>query len=247
MQLPPQKWPDLSNLIDRRSKMNADQWEAWALEIGVDRRRLDELKAILGDEDLWKGSPEMVRLFDALDAMGVREYVEFNPNIMRGLLYYTGTVFEAFETSGSLKRAIFGGGRYDNLLADVGGQPLPAVGFAMGDMVIGILLQEAGLLPEFAPCRASVLVTLFDRERSRASLELSRELRDAGINTIVYPEPARLQRQFKFADRMKIAIAVTIGPQEAEQGSVSIKDLRTGVQTVVPRPALSGEVKRMLG
>jgi histidyl-tRNA synthetase len=82
---------------------------------------------------------------------------------MRGLLYYTGTVFEAFETSGSLKRAILGGGRYDNLLADVGGQPLSGVGFAMGDVVAGIILQENGLLPEYNPTPASVLVTVFRR------------------------------------------------------------------------------------
>ena len=91
-----------------------------------------------------------MRLFAALEALGVKEYVKFDPNIMRGLLYYTGTVFEAFETSGSFKRAILGGGRYDNLLADVGGNPLSGVGFAMGDVVIGIVLKENGLLPDFA-------------------------------------------------------------------------------------------------
>ena len=112
-------------------------------------------KDILTNFDLWKKSEQLVRLFNALEALGVKEYVKFDPNIVRGLLYYTGTVFEAYEMSGSLKRAILGGGRYDNLLADVGGQPLPGVGFAMGDVVIGIILQEKGLLPEFIPSPAS--------------------------------------------------------------------------------------------
>ena len=80
---------------------------------------------------------------------------------MRGLLYYTGTVFEAFDVSGSVRRAILGGGRYDNLLRDVGGEPLSGVGFAMGDVVIGIILQELGLIPPFPTTPAAVLVTVF--------------------------------------------------------------------------------------
>ncbi len=118
--------------------MESAKWDAYALEVGISiKLNLDGLKDILGNFDLWKKSDELVRLFAALEALGVKEYVKFDPNIMRGLLYYTGTVFEAFDTSGSLKRAILGGGRYDNLLADVGGQPLSGVGFAMGDVVIG--------------------------------------------------------------------------------------------------------------
>ena len=147
------------------------------------------------------------------------------PNIVRGLLYYTGTVFEAYEMSGSLKRAILGGGRYDNLLADVGGQPLPGVGFAMGDVVIGIILQEKGLLPEFIPSPASVLVTVFDESLLLKSFAFAAELRRNGINVAVYPESAKLPRQFKFADKMKMKVAVTIGTDEAEKGLVAIKNL----------------------
>src|SRR5215204_2158745 len=161
LEIPVEKRMDVSGLIDRRTKMESAKWDAYALEIGLTQTQLDGLKTILGNYDLWKQSDELTRTFAALDALGVREYVKFDPNIMRGLLYYTGTVFEAFDTSGSLKRAILGGGRYDNLLADVGGQPLPGVGFAMGDMVIGIFVQEAGLLPEFQSTPAQVLVTVF--------------------------------------------------------------------------------------
>jgi histidyl-tRNA synthetase len=160
--IPAEKRLDVSNLVDRRTKMEPAKWDANAMEMGLNQTQLDGLKDILGNFDLWKKSDELTRLFAALEALGVKEYVKFDPNIMRGLLYYTGTVFEAFDTSGSLKRAIFGGGRYDNLLADVGGQPLSGVGFAMGDVVIGIILQEAGLLPEYQPSPAQVLVTVFD-------------------------------------------------------------------------------------
>jgi histidyl-tRNA synthetase len=243
----PEKRLDVSNVVDRRSKMDAAKWDVYALDSGLTQMQLDGLKDILGNLDLWKKSDELVRLFAALDALGVKEYVKFDPNIMRGLLYYTSTVFEAFDTSGSVKRSILGGGRYDNLLADVGGSPLPATGFAMGDVVIGIVLQEAGLLPEFIPSPAPVLVTVFDESMWLKSYELAAQLREAGLNAMVYPEPAKLQKQFKFADKMKVRVAVTVGPEEAAKGLVAVKNLLSGEQITVTRDALVEEIRKAIG
>lgn len=244
--IPAEKRVDALNLIDRRSKMDADKWDAYALEIGLAQPQLDGLKSVLADLDLWKTSPELTRLFAALEALGVKEYVKFDPNITRGLLYYTGVVFEAFDVSGSVRRAILGGGRYDNLLADVGGQPLPATGFAMGDVVIGIVLQENGLVPEFHPSPASVLATVFDDSLRLQSIALAAELRRAGLNVSVYPEPAKLPKQFKYADKMKMKVAVTIGPDEAAQNQVAVKDLTSGEQVVVARADIVDAVRRLL-
>lgn len=237
---------DVSNLVDRRTKMEPAKWDAYALDLGLNQVQLDGLKSILGNFDLWKKSEELTRLFAALEALGVKEYVKFDPNIMRGLLYYTGTVFEAFDVTGSLKRAIFGGGRYDNLLADVGGQPLSGVGFAMGDVVISIILQEAGLVPEFIPSPAQVLVTVFDEKLWMQSFALSAELRAAGLKVLVYPEPAKLQKQFKFADKMKIKFTLVLGPDELEKDLVVVKNLGTGEQVQVRREALVESVLGML-
>jgi histidyl-tRNA synthetase len=237
---------EVSNLVDRRTKMEPAKWDAYGLELGLTQMQLDGLKDILGNFDLWKKSDELTRLFAALDVLGVSEYVKFDPNIMRGLLYYTGTVFEAFDTSGSLKRAIFGGGRYDNLLADVGGQPLSGVGFAMGDVVIGIILQEASLLPDFEPSPAQVIVTVFDETLWLESYKVAAELRSAGLNAMVYPEPTKLQKQFKFADKMEMKVAVIVGPDEAEKGLVAVKNLSNGKQVVVTRDAVVDEIKKIL-
>ena len=241
-----EKRMDVSNLVDRRTKMEPAKWDAYAIELGLNESQLAGLKDILGNFDLWKKSDELVRLFAALESLGVKEYVKFDPNIMRGLLYYTGTVFEAFDTSGSLKRAILGGGRYDNLLADVGGQPLSGVGFAMGDVVAGIFLQEKGLLPEFIPSPAPVFVTIFDENLMRESFSLAAELRGAGLNVLCYPEPAKLQKQFKFADKMKASIALTIGPDEAANAQVAVKNLVNGEQVTVKRDALVEKIKEFL-
>ncbi len=238
--------PAVSGMVDRRSKMEPIKWDAYALENGLSQNQLDGLKQVLGDFSLWQKSDEMVRLFKALDSLGVTEYVQFDPNIMRGLLYYTGTVFEAFDTTGSVKRAIFGGGRYDNLLADVGGQPISGVGFAMGDVVIGILLQEQGLIPAFVPSPAPVLVTVFDENGWLDAYKLSAELRTAGINVTTYPEPTKLPKQFKFADRMGARVVLVVGPDEAAQGLVTVKDLKNGSQQLIKRTEMAKVIQNIL-
>jgi histidyl-tRNA synthetase len=244
--IPQEKWVDALGLVDRRSKMTLANWDAYALEIGLSQAQLDGIKAILDNFDLWKKNEELTRLFASLEALGVKEYVKFDPGITRGLLYYTGTVFEAFETSGSVKRAILGGGRYDNLLSDVGGQPLPAIGFAMGDVVMGIILKEKGLVPEFIPSPAPVLVTVFDESLMRESYSLAADLRNAGINVLCYPEPAKLQKQFKFADKMKVRIVITVGPDEASNAQAAIKNLMNGEQVTVKREAAAEVVRKIL-
>ena len=246
LDIPMEKRVDVSNLIDRRAKMKPEAWDENGLELGLTQKQLDGLKAVLSDYDLWKKSDELARVFAALEALGMKEYVKFEPSIMRGLLYYTSIVFEAFDLTGSVRRSILGGGRYDNLLEDVGGDALPATGFAMGDVVIGIVLQEAGLLPEFDPTPAPVLVTLFDQSLVAKSLALACELREAGINTMTYPEPAKLPKQFKFADKMKMKVAIVIGPDEAVKGQAVVKDLSNGSQQTVDRAAVVDTVKKIV-
>jgi len=244
--IPPEKRLDVSGLVDRRPKMDPSKWESYALETGLSQDQLDGLKQVLGNYDLWKKSDELVRLFAALEALGAREYVQFDPNMMRGLLYYTGTVFEAFDLSGSVRRAILGGGRYDNLLRDVGGDPLSGVGFAMGDVVIGIVLQEKGLTPPFVPTPAPVLVTVFDEALWMNAYSLATELRGAGLNVTTYPEPAKLPKQFKFGDRMGMRVALIVGPDEAAAGQVTVKDLGFATQQTVARADVAKIVREIL-
>lgn len=244
--IPPEKKGEVATLVDRRSKMEATEWEEYAREIGLSPAQLDGLKALLANETLWQNSEELVRLFDALRALDVAEYVRFDPNIMRGLLYYTGTVFEAFDVTGGVRRAILGGGRYDNLLADVGGDPLSGVGFAMGDVVIGILLSELGLIPPLRVQPALVLVTVFSPELLPESLRLAAELRRAGLPVATYPEPAKLPRQFKYADRLGMRVALVLGPDELTAGQVTVKDLKRGVQESVGRLEVHTFVSKIL-
>jgi histidyl-tRNA synthetase len=238
--------PIVSNLVDRRNKLSSEKWEAFAYEVGLTPAQLAGLKELLADKELWRESEDLVRLFKVIDSMGISEYVEFDPNIMRGLLYYTGTVFEAFDVTGSVRRSILGGGRYDNLLADVGGDPLPCVGFAMGDVVISLVLQENGLVPTFDVTPAQVLVTVFSEEFLPDSFALAAELRKGGVNAICYPESQKLNKQFKYADRMRIRMVLVLGPDETARKQVTIKDLVQGTQQTAERAKAARAVKDML-
>ncbi len=242
----PDKKADISGLVDRREKMNPEAWETNAKEIGLTPKQLNGLKSILDDKERWRNSEELVRLFETLESIGVREYVQFDPNIMRGLLYYTGTVFEAFDISGGVRRSILGGGRYDNLLGDVGGEPLPAVGFAMGDVVISLILEELKLLPPIPISPAKVFVTTFSPDLILDSFSLAADLRKNGLNVICYPEPAKLPKQFKFADRMGIRAVMVIGPDEAKAGKVTVKNLVSGTQETIARGKVYESVKKIL-
>jgi histidyl-tRNA synthetase len=108
----------------------------------------------------------------------------------------------------------------------------------MGDVVAGIVLREASLLPEFAQTPAQVLVTVFDPSLLLKSYALAAELRRKGLNVMVFPEVTKLPKQFKFADKMKMKVALVLGPQEDAQGQVVVKNLLNGEQTTVTRETL---------
>ncbi len=244
--IPPEKKADVSGLVDRREKMEPERWDANVVEIGLTPKQLDGLKSLLADGERWRESQELLRLFAALESMGLKEYVQFDPNIVRGLLYYTGTVFEAFDISGGVRRAILGGGRYDNLLRDVGGELLSGVGFAMGDVVIGLILQELGLVPQLPVTPSAVLVTVFSQDLLSTSYSLAADLRERGLNVTCYPEAAKLPKQFKFADRMGMCAVLVIGPDEAAAGKVTLKNLKDGTQETFARGEAVRSVKRVL-
>ena len=223
-------------LIDRKDKLSLKEWDRYASELGLSTSQIARLKQMLDDQDLWRKSDELIRVFAVLEAVGLQDYVKFDPQIIRGLDYYTGTVFEARDMDGG--RAILGGGRYDNLVNDVGGDPLPGVGFAMGDVMITIVLKKYGLIPDLGITPSRVLVTIFDETSTVEAYRLAADLRKAGIRTAVYPEPAKLVKQMKFADRMGMKLALIVGPEEVEAGQVTVKDLTARSQTTMNRADL---------
>jgi histidyl-tRNA synthetase len=239
--------PVVSGWIDRKEKMAPEAWEAFGNEKGITLKQMDSIKSMLTDKELWRSSPELVRFFKAIECLGVKEYVSFDPGIMRGLLYYTGIVFEAWEVGGEIKRSINGGGRYDNLLSDVGGEPLPGTGFAMGDVVVSLIFEKYGKLPkDLQKNPAEVLVTVFSGETLLDSVKLAVEMRRSGLKAAIYPDVMKLPKQFKYADRMGIKVVLVMGPDEAAAGTVTVKDLRSGTQQTLPRESAVEALRKLL-
>jgi histidyl-tRNA synthetase len=235
-------------LIDRVDKYKPDAWTNYGLEQGLTLEQTQGIREMLSNRDLWKKSNELVRVFDILETMGVRDYFTFEPGVVRGLDYYTRTVMEARDRDGEF-RAILGGGRYDNLVADVGGdQPISGVGFAMGDMVIALVAQKYGKIPVFPRSPATVLVTVFGPgpQPMAATLGAARVLREAGIPTESYPDSVKLDKQLKYADSQGIRLAVIIGPDEAAAGTATLKDLKNRSQLTVPQANLAEKVREIL-
>jgi histidyl-tRNA synthetase len=232
-------------IIDKLDKLSEKEWRAFALDSGLDDIQVEGLIRLLNDEKLWQESEELVEFFQLIKIFGVDDYVSYNPKVIRGLDYYTGTVFEAFELGGE-SRAILGGGRYDNLVADVGGNPLPGVGFAMGDVVAALVLEDAGVIPERLGNKPQVVVTVFDDETLSESMTAAEEIRNAGLRVVLYPEADKLGKQFKYADRLDIPVAVIIGPDELKSHQVAIKNLKTREQVAVERARMLDQINEFL-
>jgi len=172
---------------------------------------------------------ELARLSEyvaILTAMGLGPYLEVDLRIVRGLAYYTGIVFELFDVQGNL-RAICGGGRYDRLLELVGGEPLPAVGFGMGDVVLGELLAERGLLPAYARALDYFVVAVSAEQRPEA-LRIAHALRDKGRSVAYAFKDIGVAKQLKAADREGAREVLIVGPDELARGCVVAKDMGSG-------------------
>jgi histidyl-tRNA synthetase len=177
------------------------------------------------------GAP-MAATLDALDAMGLGGWVDVDLSIVRGLAYYTGTVFELFDAARSL-RAICGGGRYDELLGALGGVDLPAVGFGMGDVVLGELLRERGLAPERPPAVQAYLAAVTPEDVPHV-LALAHELRESGTAVEYQLTHHALGKQLRNAAARGARWAVVVGPDDRARGEVQLKDLRAQSQRAVP-------------
>jgi histidyl-tRNA synthetase len=240
----PGKRTAVFHLIDGRDRMRASEWARRAEELGLSGASTTQLENLLDDRDAWKSSAELTAFFDASEALGVSEALSYDPGIVRGLDYYTGIVFEARDVSGEY-RAILGGGRYDSLVSDVGGEAISATGFAMGDMVVSLLIEKSGVKPDIRSKPSQVLVPTFDEATMKEALRLSTELRAAGLRAEWYPSAARLAAQLKYADRHGIPSAAIIGPDELASDSITVKDLRSGEQITLPRSEAKAHLKAL--
>ena len=215
---------------------------------GAPQAVVEALRPLVGEQAEGQASlQELNEVFGYLSAMGVSaERYSFDVSLVRGLGYYTGTIFETVLTNSKLG-SLGGGGRYDQLIGQFLGRDLPCVGVSFGIERIFDALAEQNLLADEAVTITQALVTLFAQGTIPASLALANDLRHAGLRTEVYAEPKDLKAQLTFANKKGIPLAVILGPDELARDEVVLRDLRTATQRSVPRGEVAVEAQKMLG
>ncbi|MFM8698705.1 MAG: histidine--tRNA ligase [Phycisphaerales bacterium] len=249
-------------LLDRRDKVPAEEFATRAAALGLAGDALARFEQavrtrvpVAGDLAALAAAAgigadalgELAALRDALVAAGLGDWCEFDLGIVRGLAYYTGTVFEVHEASGA-ERAIAGGGRYDGLVELFGGPRTPAMGFGMGDVVLGLVLADRGLLPadgnELLPRPDAFVVSAGDAAAEAALAPLVARLRADGLHVRhSYKATRNVGKLLSDASRQRARFAVILGAEAAE-GMVQLKDLASGEQRPVTMAELAGALRR---
>ena len=232
--------------IDKRDKMDDDAWREYLGDRLKDDRQVEAARRLADcrdPEDPWlremAGDTEAYRsilwLSGKLSALGL-EAARFDGAVVRGLDYYTGVVFEVVDTGGRNRRAICGGGRYDDLVGLFGGRKVPGAGFGLGILTLKLFLESYGLIPDGvgATPPARVFLAVYSEEQRDAAMALSERLRDAGISVETDITGKNLSSQFRLAGSRGIPYTAVLGPEEAQSGSVTLKDMQSGSQEEVP-------------
>lgn len=214
-----EKRSDVTRLLDRREKLDNFS-EALEKIIGEQAAPLADLI------DKTTSTAYLEKLRAMLSSMGVGNMI-VDTKITRGFDYYTGMVFEVFDTSGENKRSLFGGGRYDNLTQLFGNEAIPAVGFGMGDVTMRDYLETHNLMPDYVPTTELMLCVVDESAMSHAQ-KLAMDLRREDVSVAVNISRKKLGDQIRQADKMKIPSIIAIGEKERDSGQYTIKNLATG-------------------
>jgi histidyl-tRNA synthetase len=231
--------PTAFAVIDRSERVPKNVLEEMLRESGFGSRETGavfDIAALRGTDALKAGgeaAEPLNQAVQALNAMGLGDFVSIDLTIVRGLAYYTGVVWELFDAKKEL-RAIAGGGRYDGLL------DLPALGFGMGDVVLGELLKERGVAPQASIELGAFLIPVGGDDLP-VVLQLAHALRERGIAVEYGLRHAAVRKQLELAAARGAARAVIVGPEERAAGLAVVRDLRTSTEAKVPiRQLLNG-------
>ncbi|SNW62698.1 Histidine-tRNA synthetase [Orpheovirus IHUMI-LCC2] len=248
MGLPDDKFVDACNAIDKIAKVNRKMMGNMLGDLGLTEENVDniyklcEVKDVNGLRDyLPEDDPtlkEITTLFTLAENVGIGEWLQFDASIVRGLSYYTGTVFEGFFMNSTIKRAVCGGGRYDNLLGTYGyRENVPAIGFGFGDVVILEVLKEMNLLPKLGHVIDYVVIP-FNDDYYGDAVNVSEKILEKGkVNgnngdewnkyvVEVYMKGGKLKSAFDYANSKNAKFVVLIAGNEWKDGSVVVKDMK---------------------
>ena len=241
---------DKSEKIDREdyhdllveAGLSYDQAEIFDDLLDVAEDDLDDLVDFAGTDRVRDAVANLQAVLGVAEELDVRDFCSLSLETARGLDYYTGVVFECFDDTGEVRRAVFGGGRYDELIESLGGQPTPAVGVAPGIAPLTLLLQRAGVWPEEAPVTDYYVLQVGDTRPVAA--DLTRTLRSRGHVAETDVSDRSFGSQLDYADSINAETVVIVGERDLENDAVTVKDMRSGEQVQVPLAEFPGDRDR---
>ena len=226
-----------SKAVDAKAKIPEEVYKTQLQEAGVPEEQFEKLEAFFNsDLETMKsnypceGVNELTELFELFKNTDVEEQLVFDAKIMRGLDYYTGTVFEIYDISPENNRAMFGGGRYDNLVGLFGKQQLSGVGFGMGDVTLRQFLETHNLLPDDLHDFVDVFITLPENKFFKASVQITESLQKLGLKVFTPLQKAKFANQLKLANKINAHWAIIFGDTEFNNNQVVVKNLKSGEQ-----------------
>lgn len=223
----------LIKLLDQKDKLVAAEFERKLAELVSDERAIEKLNGLLENADLENFPEELkqtvdyqnvVKILQILDNQGVKN-ARFDIFLMRGLDYYTGTVFELFDTHPENNRSLFGGGRYDGLVGMFGAEPISAVGVAPGGSTCLEFIKLHDLAPSYVPVTKYAILPLDGQEAE--AFKLAEQLREAGVNVEIDFTDRKLAKKIKAADKKSMLGVIILGEKEANSSSYTLKNLQT--------------------
>jgi histidyl-tRNA synthetase len=187
----------------------------------------NNLKKFLEDNKLSESATDFLSFINKLEALTLNKYVHYDPTIVRGLDYYTGIVFEVFDLHPDNRRAIAGGGAYANLLQIFNENPLPGIGFGMGDVTLTDFLTTHKLMPDLKYAKNDLFIGYFDQESEVTAFNLAQDLRHKGLKVELNLGTTSFKKIFKQAESKGHQFLAMIGSNELAEGVVQIKNLTT--------------------
>lgn len=237
LELTSENTTNVIRLIDRKNKMTDDEFEKALNDITGDNEKTVQISKLLETKDLKELPDELQNLesvkiinniLKSMKSKGVQNVV-FDITLMRGFDYYTDIVFEAFDNDPANNRAVLGGGRYDGLVGQMGVEPVPTIGFAVGDVVFKDYLETHGLVPKInLTCELTVLIR--DEVSFDDAQKVAEEIREAGINTSIDISGRKLDKQIKSAEKAGVRFILFVGADEVKSETFTLKDLKSGVE-----------------
>jgi histidyl-tRNA synthetase len=243
----------LTKLLDGRAKMGEAKYLAARDALGVESSKLETLEAFfrmtldqVAEAYPCDGVSQLQSTIRSLKGLNLSSKVVYDPLVVRGMDYYTGMVFEIYDTSPENNRAMFGGGRYDNLVGLFGKESISGVGFGMGDVTLQHFLETHQLIPQLGSA-LDAYVTLPDDELLSTHLEISQSLRASGLSVFSPLKSDRFGKQLKHASKLGARFAVLLGSDELAKGELGVKDLQSGDQWSVKQSELAQDLNQRRG